>query len=246
MKLQSRSKKFVVRATFVCGLSLALSACMTGNGEFSEDTEATDVGLMAGVMSAVGLESQRNPDIEYKERAPLVMPTQGGNLPKPDTRSLSEVASNWPVDRSNEELEEIRAFYKVEPGEPLSIEQMRGHPSVKKASARPRDFEAEKRQQQLLDGDKLSPSELSALGKKYQEAKKLLGGGKDTDSPVCAPGDPNCTPTRKYLTEPPVDYSTPVAGVAFATPEVDEDEIVRKKREAAAIEDGARIDMSKF
>ncbi len=152
---------------------------MTGNGEFSEDTEATDVGLMAGVMSAVGLESQRNPDIEYKERAPLVMPTQGGNLPKPDTRSLSEVASNWPVDRSNEELEEIRAFYKVEPGEPLSIEQMRGHPSVKKASARPRDFEAEKRQQQLLDGDKLSPSELSALGKKnIRKRRNFLAAAK--------------------------------------------------------------------
>ncbi|MES0869310.1 hypothetical protein SAMN05444141_105138 [Pseudovibrio denitrificans] len=244
MKLQSRSKKFVVRASFVCGLSLALSACMTGNGDFSDGTETTDTNLVSGVLSVVGLESQHNTDIEYKERAPLVMPTQAGNLPQPDSRKLSEVASNWPVDRSKEELEEIRAFYKVEPGQPLSVEQMRGHPAVLKASARPRDFAAEKRQQELLDGDKLSPAELAALGRQYQEAKKQLG-GKDVEAPICSPEDPTCKPTRKYLTEPPVAYSTPVAGVAFATPEVDESELVRKKREAAAIEDGARIDMSK-
>lgn len=244
MKLQSRSRKFVVRATFVCGLSLALSACVSGNGDFDDGSETTDVSLMTGVLSAVGLESQKNTDIKYKERAPLVIPTQAGNLPQPDTRKLSEVAGNWPVDRSKEELEEIRAFYKVEPGEPLSIEQMRGHPALKKAAARPRDFAAEKRQEKLLDGDKLSPKELSALGKRYKEARKKLG-GKDVEAPICAPGDPSCTPTRKYLTEPPVSYSTPVAGVAFATPEVDESEEVRKKREAAAIEDGARIDMSK-
>ncbi|KZL18711.1 hypothetical protein PsAD2_02226 [Pseudovibrio axinellae] len=242
MKLQSRSKKFVVRATFVCALSLAVSACMTGDSEFSEDTESTDAGLVAGVLSVVGLESQRNADIQYKERAPLVMPTQANALPQPDSRELSEVASNWPVDRSKEELEEIRAFYKVEPGQPLSIEQLRGHPSVQKASARPRDFEAEKRQRQLLDGDKLTPAELAAMGKKYQEARKQLG-GKDMETQICAPGDEACVPTRKYLTEPPVAYSTPVAGVAFATPDVDESELVRQKREAAAIEDGARIDM---
>ncbi len=244
MKLQSRSKKFVVRATFVCGFSLALSACMTGNGDFDDGTKNTELSMMTGVLNVVGLESQKNTDIKYKERAPLVMPTQAGELPPPDDRKLSEVAANWPVDRSREELEEIRAFYKVEPGEPLSIEQMRGHPALKKTASRPRDFTAEKRQQQLLDGAKLSPTELAALGKRYQDAQKLLG-GRDVQASICAPGDTSCTPTRKYLTEPPVAYSTPVAGVAFATPEVDQREEIRKKREAEAIEDGARIDMSK-
>ncbi|SDQ78771.1 hypothetical protein [Pseudovibrio sp. Tun.PSC04-5.I4] len=244
MKLQSRSRKFVVRASLVCAFSLTLSACMTGAGDFSDGGESSDSGLMSEVMNAVGLQSQRNADIQYKERAPLVMPSKADNLPRPDSRKLTEVASNWPQDRSQQELEEIRAFYKVEPGQPLSIEQMRGHPSLKKVAARPRDFAAEKRQQQLLDGDKLSPKELAALGKKYKEAQKQIGGAA-VETPICSPDNPQCKPQRRYLTEPPVDYSTPVSGIAFATPDVDESEEVRKKREAAAIEDGARIDMSK-
>ncbi len=244
-KLQSLSKKFVVRAAFVCGLSVALSACITGNGDYSDGTEGEDGGLINEVMSVVGLESQRNADIKYKERAPLVMPSKASNLPKPDTRSLSEVATNWPVDRSKEELEEIRAFYKVEPGQPLSVEQMRGHPALKKTASRPRDLAREKRENELLEGKPLTPSELSDMSKRYRNAKKALGTDTATEAPICAPGDPACKPKRNYLTEPPIAYSTPVAGVKYGTPEVDESDLVRKRREDAAIEDGALIDMSK-
>lgn len=199
---------------------------------------------MSEIVSAVGLRSQINTDIEYKERAPLVIPGKADALPKPDTRNLSEVATNWPVDTSRQDLAEIQEFYKVEPGQPLSVEQMRGHPSVRKAPARQRDFAAEKRQEELLDGKRLSPDELQELTKRYREAKKQSG-AEVVEGQVCGLNDPNCIPKRRYLTEPPLDYSTPVAGVAFASPQTDENAETLKRREEAAIMDGQRIDMSK-
>jgi len=89
-----------VRSAFYAG-ALALTAVMAGGGNPAwaqvddEDDHIlnTDKRLMDQLLTSLGIVS-KNPDINYRERSPLVVP-QGRDLPPPAGQSKNP---DWPVD----------------------------------------------------------------------------------------------------------------------------------------------------
>ncbi|WP_156453007.1 hypothetical protein [Polycladidibacter stylochi] len=229
-------------------VALSLSACASAVDSFDDGTQSTAKGETTGaLMSFLVGKSGSQDKIDYKKRAPLVMPPDLSKLPEPDQRALVELATNWPVDQRAKKLKEIQDFYKTEDGKPLSPEQAKGHPALRAMKARQqkrdRDFAAERRQAQIADGEQLSPSEMRALQEKYRAAKAQIAKDQGDE---CAVDKEKCLPQRRYLTEPPLSYSAPEPGYPVGESEADKKAEAEKKREEQKIDQGKRIDMSKY
>ncbi|WP_068318633.1 hypothetical protein [Polycladidibacter hongkongensis] len=244
--MQSRYVHFASRFALVAVLGVGLTACASSLDSFDDGSSKEDSGATSILMSAL-LGGNAGKSIEYKERVPLVMPADLKKLPEPDQRDLKALAANWPEDTREAKIKEIQEFYKTEFGQPLSAEQMQGHPALREYRAKrkhkARDYEAEKLEARIADGEVLTPEEMKDLEKKYRDAKAKMKGEEATkceDDPV------KCLPKRRYLTEPPIAYSTPEAGYAFKVKSDKETpEEAAKRKEEKLIDEGKRIDMSK-
>ncbi|WP_143181447.1 hypothetical protein [Pseudovibrio exalbescens] len=246
-KVQNRTTKFILRTSVLCAIGLGLAGCMSADN-FSDGTEDPEAGLSGAVQRLlIGTSGSVEP-IEYTERGSLVMPPDVEKLPNPEEGDLTAKAENWPEDRRAAEIAKLREFYKVEPGDRLTAEQLEGHRALReqygeRRERRERDYEAERRERELLDGDRLSPDELKELQARYRAAK---GEKVAETTDFCIKNPEQCKPQRRYLTEPPLTYSTPVAGFEVKAPEVNKGDEIRARREQEAIEAGKPIDMSQY
>jgi hypothetical protein len=137
------------------------------------------------------------PEIDYRERSPLVVPPSR-DLPPPDaTATINNPA--WPVDaeiKRRKEAKSSRAKYKSpeEDARALTPEELnRGRLVRGRSSTSPRGD---------TDGGKpLSPSELGYQGGVFS----TLFGGKPKEEVVTFAGEP----PRESLIDPPPGYRTP-------------------------------------
>ncbi len=174
--------------------------------------------VFSSVLGSVGLiRSDPPPEIEYRERPPLVLP-KDAVLPKPATGGTKRTAA-WPQDpdvlRRRKDAEEARAPHTLEPGlrdkTPLLThgETMSGRVADQEP-VRPNDCGNDGKGHNCTV---LSPDVLRAEYEHYKpendKGDTLLAGQE---------------PTREYLTQPPKGYLKPVRSVK-ATTEAPEEKV---------------------
>ena len=186
--------------------ALSISAAV---GLAAGSARAADDGydnVFSSVLTAVGLlKADRSPEIDYRERAPLVLPPKMA-LAKPVAEGTAHSAA-WPQDpdvlRRRRESEEARAPSLRSLGNPhegVSKEElMKGRVAAVNGGDIPES--AARRAACGNEGNQrncalLTPDELRAIDERYKAAG--LG-----DKPEVVAGE---EPDRQYLTQPPKGY----------------------------------------
>ena len=199
-------RRRIVVAAGVLGLCVAASS----GARAADDGYAN---VFSSVLGSVGLiRGDAPPDIQYRERPPLVLPRDAA-LPKPVTETKRTAA--WPQDpdvlKKRNESAEAHAPHTLDPslsnrGMMLSRdEQLKGRIAATEADKQPvRSSECGNDGKQCL---LLSPDELKRQGEAYRaenpdKEEKLVAGQE---------------PAREYLTQPPKGYMKPVKAVKATT-----------------------------
>lgn len=194
----------------VVALLTGLAACQAADGT----SQAPDVAMVDTVMKGLGAVDPNEKPIDYKPRAPLAMPSEPGKLPEPETNVAGTNSENWPQQRENQELTELKQLYASSGkggsmnSEPLTPEQMRGFKITGVTGER--DLLAERRDNEITEGDTLTRAEQRAEWERLQQLRSQQAGI-----------DQSGLATRRFLTEPPTDYSTP-------SPDAPMPEVVKK------------------
>ncbi len=190
------------RAGMIVVAGLALAACQAADGT----SQAPDTALVNSIMSGLGAVDPHAKQIEYKPRAPLAMPADASKLPPPETAVAGTASPDWPANQQNASLEKVRAIYaEKDPlqrnklGTQLSPEQMRG---INVITDRERDVAAENRDADIISGGLLTNEEQKSINANALDAASQVSDGQNTRKKLAV---------RKYLTEPPVEYSVPAA-----------------------------------
>lgn len=195
----------------VSASALLLAGCQTGSDGFTDGTtndEAPDVAMVRSFMEGLGaVDGKTEKKIEYKPRAPLAMPTKMDTLPPPEN---PDVIANWP-ETNDAELKRVQQAYAndgrgsghLDGAGRSSPQQARGLPSLAKDSSS-RNVQQEIKLEDRLENGRMTPAEL--------RTQKV--GTVDTSNLMGADGQP----VRRYLIEPPTEYSTPAADAPMAAP----------------------------
>ena len=209
MRISGRGKRRL--AVLAGGLGLALAVAFGGHGAIAQTAAQTedeevplDMKLLRGFLKDLGLKRDGESEIEYRERAPLVVPPSR-NLPPPQRGTVADTNPAWPKDPDvTERKREATAKRRqsgtahesmIEDGRALrpdELEKGRGAPVVTgstpvspRESARP-----------------LSPAELGTKGL-FSGLLTTFGPAKGETAPFVA------EPPRANLTAPPPGYQTP-------------------------------------
>jgi hypothetical protein len=176
-------------------LGLLAAAGLSVDAARAQDTSG-DGTLLGSMLKGLGIGGENN--IEYRERPPLVVPATR-DLPPPQPAGAAR-NPNWPVDPKSADVQQ-RKGNQVRDLDRLQVPQRPAAPSVA-ISAPPASGP---------DGTPAPPpSEPGFFGKLFSS----------TDVPANAVIP---VPTRKALTEPPLDYQSPstaqpIGGAAPAAP----------------------------
>ena len=203
------------RCTLVAASLLGLSFTAGMPARAADDGYAN---VFSSVLGAVGvITPDKSPDIEYRERPPLVLPPSD-TLPKPAAGAATRSAA-WPQDpdvvRHRKEASEARAPHTLDPtlsdkGVLLSKDELlkgRGQDEP----VRPNECGNDGNGRNCLV---LSPDELKAEGERYRAANP------DKSDTLVAGQEPD----RVYLTQPPRGYMKATKAVK-ATTEAPEEKV---------------------
>lgn len=205
-----RAIRLTARLATRAALGAAFTAAMLaapGTARAGDDVPF-DTKLIQGLLKGIGLQSGDEPQIDYQERSPLVIP-QGGALPPPQTPGAA-VANNpaWPkdADRARAKLEAERNRHRDTTAEmEHDSKQLRpdeltpGRSTARVYTRRPN---AAPNASIGGDGtDRLNPSELGYQGGLFSKMFKK----DDEESAARFTGEP----PRVSLTDPPRGYQTP-------------------------------------
>ena len=194
------------------GLAVALAALMApqparaGDDSSSEFYKATFGRLMKGI----GLHSaDEDASINYRERAPLVIPPNS-NLPPPEkTNAVPNPA--WPKDP---DVTRRKLIEKQEKTRNIEAERMREEnplpPDQLAPGPRPRGTVNNDIEYSGRLGRIMSPSELGYKGGMFNT---MFNGGDDSDKAAKFTGEP----PRADLTDPPAGYQTPAPSQPYGT-----------------------------
>lgn len=155
------------------------------------------------VLTSLGLVAPQGPEIDYRERAPLVVPPGAGSLPPPRDGAAITQNPAWPKDYDEErKKKEAAAAAKVKVFSNDNA-QTRALGPAEMASTRtniPSNNRAQGRNAAARE-DWLKPTGygLFSLGQKQEEKPMVFAG----------------EPDRQSLTEPPPGFQTPAPGAAF-------------------------------
>lgn len=184
--------------------------------------QESDGDFFRNVFSAIGLVPDDKAPIQYRERAPLVVPppqvSASGALPAPKP-GAAVTNPNWPQDpdvlraqAANAEDRTPVGLNGIEQrGQPLlpsQLNNVRHKPTSSVANGAPVGADVRAR-------DELMPSELGFFG-----WTKGLNGGYSDQKPLTFTGEPE----RESLIDPPPGYQTPAPNAPYGT--------VEKKQEA--------------
>lgn len=196
-------KRTVVTSAALSGalVTLALFAAPASAQESSANN------LTEQLLTGLGLVAPSSPDIDYRERAPLVVPPSGDVLPPP--RDASAMSSNpaWPKDFDDERRKKAAAADAIDYREaasrfgttqykPLTPAQMAKGTRFGAAQGSGYDY------RKTNDSNQLSLNELGFKGWGSPSAK---------DKPLVFEGEPE----REALIQPPVGYQTPAPNAPY-------------------------------
>ncbi|MFP1633036.1 hypothetical protein ACLB6G_14990 [Zhengella sp. ZM62] len=190
----------------------ALSGCMS-SPTYGTDKTANEQ-LLEDLSGMVSLAPKRGPEIDYEPRPALVKPASTSQLPAPQEQIVAVNAEAWP-----ESPEERRARYRryatenrdnpdFRPIVSSGRERDPGEPMITSTAA------AERGQYRQLDS-----SQTPVFGKNDPQAEyRRRRAESQQGSPV----------SRKYLSEPPLEYRVPAQTAAVG--ELGEDEADKERR----------------
>ncbi|CAA0110875.1 Uncharacterised protein [Starkeya nomas] len=189
-------RHLATRTRLLAGTAL-FGALLAGAPAYAQ--EDSDLNLTGKLLTAIGLVAPPPPDIDYRERAPLVVPPSGDALPPP--RDAGAMAQNpaWPKDHDTVARQKAIAAEPVMRDETdtahraLSPSQLERGAKIGGASG---SGFANRRKN---DDNRLSLNQLEFFGWTKKEEKMEFEG----------------EPDRELLTQPPVGYQTPAPGAAY-------------------------------
>lgn len=200
-------------ATIILGIGLVIG---TGQARAQDDVDEEadsqktfERSVLDNVMSSIGGRRIEDGTIQYRERSPLVIPSNTNQLPPPETRK-AKLAPNWPKDP--DEAERKRA--REEANKPaMSPEQARMPLMPSELAAKPprrrTDTTTASTSNNPSDSSfMLSPSQLGYSGGLFSNT---FGGAKEETAPFTG------EPERSELTEPPKGYQTPSPNFAYGS-----------------------------
>ena len=208
----SRWAKRCKRSVWGGALGLVvLAACAAGSARAEDDNENSiwnlDQRLWSGFMGSLGLRSNNDGTVEYRERSPLVVPPQR-NLPPPETAAAKNPA--WPVDADVKRREEAAAKRKAARtkgtddleamGRNLNPSELGPTGSTASTSSSGRPDPANS------NGTSMLPSQLGYFGGLF--SWEGIGGNFGM-GPKEEVGTFTAEPPRTALTAPPAGYQTP-------------------------------------
>jgi hypothetical protein len=186
----------------VLGLTV-LVVCAPGSARAQDDEEDSIWNLnervVKGFMGALGLRDGSEPELDYRERSPLVVPPTR-NLPPPEA-AAAPANPAWPVDPDQKRRRDARAKSRAyatgtnEDSRPLSPSEL--NPAGATAARRTGGPSSGGNDHQML------PSELGYGGGLF--SLKALGFGSQSDEV----GTFKQEPPRTSLSAPPSGYQTP-------------------------------------
>jgi hypothetical protein len=194
--------RFTLRMTAVVP-AIAVAATFAASPARAQATTIDSLMTIMGLKS-----SESGPEIEYRERAPLVVP------PKIQLRPPEEPAAKrnaaWPndpdVQRRKAREAEARIpkteqdSYKLNQNSRLSIDEIRaGRREGANVNTTPRQVYGDNSREEHW----LNPNQLRALDRKTEPDKVVAAGVE---------------PDRRYLTDPPSGYRKPSANAPLAAP----------------------------
>jgi len=193
------------RLSVMAALSLALATAPT-LARAGDDDVPIDTKIFRSIMSGLGLQRGDEPQINYQERSPLVLPPSA-DLPPPQ-KSDAAVAANpaWPKDpdiaraKAEAEFEQkrnVEAEIDLEQNQHMTPEQITPGARTNPALAR----RASTKTYGNVGDRKMSPSELGFNGDIFGS---MFGKTDDRDAASFT-----AEPPRTALTDPPVGYRVP-------------------------------------
>jgi hypothetical protein len=187
----------------VCSLALA-SLIGAGPAQAQDDGKSFDQKIFGSILRSIGLQNgDEGPGIDYRERAPLVIPPTT-KLPPPESSEASVKNPAWPKDpditrrREAAKRERNRNISDEREREqnPLRPDQMTPGGSPTYRAGRDDGFSGSPNG----SSSQMKPSELGYTGGLL---KKMFGGGDNEAKRFTG------EPARVDLTEPPSGYQTP-------------------------------------
>lgn len=200
----------------VFGIALILSTGYARAQDDDEQPEETfEQGLIKGIMKGIGGQSIEDGRIEYRERSPLVVPSNL-DLPPPQPKGTAPVA-NWPKD----------------PDEQARREAIAAH----RKSGPDNAFDAQNEAQRVLRPSELAPRPKSKGGRQVDDGV-TPGSAVAGSSYMLRPSELGSSvgglfsgitgkkeeavrfkeePKRESLTQPPSGYQTPSPNYAYGT-----------------------------
>lgn len=196
-------------AAVMLGAGLMVSATAARAQDSEQPEETFEQGIISSIMHGLGGKSVEDSGINYRERSPLVIPSNVTALPPPEAKHAPR-AANWPKDPDEiARREAIEANRKPLPDEreaarPLSPSELNIKPSRKKR----RIADTGPDESRTYNNHLLSPSQLGFSNSMFS---KMFGGTSTETAPF--KGEPD----REALTEPPVGYQTPSPNFAYGS-----------------------------
>jgi hypothetical protein len=192
---------------FLAAIAALMLVVLAPTASYAQD------GLMGSVMGILGLGDDEKPEIDYRERAPLVVPPTM-TLRTPE-QSLVEKTPNWPQDPDVQRRKQIEAQKKLpggmtqeakrwQNGDRSALGEMQaGRGKSAKATGIPEEqntFDDSKNKR----ADWLNPATLAA----------------ESRATELAATKPGVEPDRRYLTDPPSGYRKPSLNAEYKAPKV--------------------------
>jgi len=183
----------------------ALSSALVTLALFAAPASAQENNnLTEQLLTGLGIVAPTPPDIDYRERPPLVVPPSADMLPPP--RDNSAIASNpaWPKDYDEQQRKKAAA-------EDVSVREVSSRKSSDYRTLSPSE---------MARGGKSGPAQGSGFDyRKTNDDNRLslneLGfkgwGNADKEKPMVFEGEPE----REVLIQPPVGYQTPAPNAPY-------------------------------
>ncbi len=212
--MNERTRRRAIASALLAASGLGVTGCVSGP-TYGTDKTATEqlVGDVTGILS---LAPKDRPQIEYKPRPELVKPVKGdvATLPTPQDGVAMTENPAWP-ESPEQRRARLRADATSNIDKPGFRPQITNDMPIATAAAEPRGTNERFRESGI------TPIGAPTLAQKGAEIKKRLA---ETQQ-----GSPA---SRRYLSEPPLDYRQPSATAPVG--EIGEDEVKKERRMKAA------------
>jgi hypothetical protein len=233
--MRERTTKRPRRAAAIAAVALAMAMTLGAAGARAEDAEdenvPLDTKLWRQFMKDLGLQRDgQAAGIDYRERAPLVVPPSRSLPPPRSDEEVTAKTSAWPKDPDVTRRKEAAAAEKARlKGNVSAEEQQRAlRPDELDKPGRPaKGTDAKGAGQTAEDTAKpLTPSQLGT------DTKKLFGTIASSFSPATPEAEPfTGEPQRDSMTAPPTGYQTPSPNYPYGMG------IQQDKRKASTLEE---------